>query len=161
MTKHNKFLGCFCIEGYNAAANPAKKGFSLLELIIVIIIIGVLATLGITLYTRAAETSRRAEPRIIAGLVGKRLFAYYMENNGISGVGNDYLGIGTSLDQIPQACRSSHYFYYIVDWVDTSNNRIGLNVNRCTSGGKPPQASQYQIYYTIYANGSRVVEQFL
>ncbi|MBU0504178.1 MAG: prepilin-type N-terminal cleavage/methylation domain-containing protein, partial [Candidatus Omnitrophica bacterium] len=40
-----------------------KRGFTLLELMIVIIIVGVLATLGITQYQTAIERARGAEAR--------------------------------------------------------------------------------------------------
>lgn len=44
-----------------------KKGFTLLELIIVIIIIGILATLGLTQYARMVERGRGAEARQLLG----------------------------------------------------------------------------------------------
>jgi prepilin-type N-terminal cleavage/methylation domain-containing protein len=40
-----------------------KKGFTLLELIVVIVIIGVLATLGLTQYASMVERGRSAEAK--------------------------------------------------------------------------------------------------
>lgn len=44
-----------------------KKGFTLLELIVVIIIIGILATLGFTQYTKVVEKGRTAEAKSVLG----------------------------------------------------------------------------------------------
>ncbi|MDD5130223.1 MAG: prepilin-type N-terminal cleavage/methylation domain-containing protein, partial [Candidatus Omnitrophica bacterium] len=44
-----------------------KKGFTLVELIIVVIIVGILASIGLTQYNKVVEKSRAAEARMILG----------------------------------------------------------------------------------------------
>jgi len=45
----------------NGLKKPGNKGFTLIEVLIVIIIIGVLAGLAVSVYQRSVERSRRAE----------------------------------------------------------------------------------------------------
>lgn len=56
-----------------------KKGFTLLELIIVIIIIGVLATLATGQYIRVVEKARSAEGAYILGALRSAQMRYYAE----------------------------------------------------------------------------------
>ncbi len=91
-----------------------KKGFTLLELIIVVIIIGILATLGLTQYGKVVEKSRGAEAKQIIGAIRSNAAAYYMQNNSsLTGATGALLGIGTDYPG-PAAtdCRATHYFYY-------------------------------------------------
>ena len=55
-----------------------KRGFTLLELMVVIIILGVLATLGVMQYQAAIEKSRGAEARQVIGQLRSQCAAYYM-----------------------------------------------------------------------------------
>ena len=57
------------------------RGFTLLELMIVIIIVGVLATLGVMQYQAAIEKSRGAEARQILGQLRSQCAGYYMEDS--------------------------------------------------------------------------------
>ena len=57
------------------------KGFTLLELIVVIIIIGILATLGFMQYQAVTEKSRTAEAIRVLGDLRTLEQAYYVENN--------------------------------------------------------------------------------
>ncbi|MBU4346467.1 MAG: prepilin-type N-terminal cleavage/methylation domain-containing protein [Candidatus Omnitrophica bacterium] len=114
-----------------------KKAFTLLELVVVVIILGILATLGLTQYGRVIERSRGAEAKAIAGTIRQYAAAYYMEYGTLTGVSDERLGLGTADDQVPTACRTSHYFSYSASGSGTS---VILTATRCTAGGKNPQA---------------------
>lgn len=125
-----------------------KRGFTLLELIIVIIIIGVLATLGFAQYGRMVEKSRGAEARAVLGAVRTAAAAFRLENaNDTSTFTNAAAGIGTSDDQIPSACRVTNYFKYAV--VGAADG-ITATATRCVGAiGKQPGASKaYELTLT-------------
>lgn len=122
-----------------------KRAFTLLELVVVVIIIGVLATLGIQQYGRAIEKSRGAEAKQILGQLRTTAAAYRLENNNSCvGFNNTRAGIGTQTDQIPSACRATHYFSYTI--TSSNANQIVATATRCTASGKAPQA---QSAYTL------------
>lgn len=133
-----------------------RRGFTLLEIIIVIIIIGVLATLGFTQYGRMVERSRGAEARAIAGDIRKFAAAYRIEYGSlIAGPGFDVTraNIGTAADQIPSACRASHYFSYALNPAPTADT-VSVTATRCAAGGKVPNWSGAGAAptYTLVAN---------
>jgi len=104
-----------------------KKGFTLLELIVVIIIIGILATLGLTQYTSVVEKGRSAEARGILGEIRTVEIAYNQENGAWGAI--------TALPvSVPTTCASTHYFYYSA----SSNTATAF---RCTTAGKNPNGS--------------------
>ncbi len=114
-----------------------KKGFTLLELIVVIIIIGILATLGISQYSSIIEKSRAAEARNILGTIRTNASAIYMNNNnsclnctdGNLGITTDFPGPG------PGGCNTSHYFYYGVVGGGAASG-VTIRATRCTAGCK-------------------------
>ena len=68
-----------------------RKGFTLLELLIVIVIIGILASIGMPRYFDAIEKAREAEAKGTIGEIYKIEQAYYS-------VGGAYMPIGTVTD---------------------------------------------------------------
>lgn len=117
-----------------------KEGaFTLLELIIVIMIIGVLATLGVRQYNTTIEKSRYAEARQILGALRKAQKAYYLQYGAYYSA--TYYG-GTILESLgidppPGAtCLPSHYFHYYI-----RPAYLAAVAVRCTSGGKYPDAA--------------------
>ena len=112
-----------------------KRGFTLLEIIVVIIILGVLATLGLTQYGSMIEKSRGAEAKAILGDLRKLGAAFYLENQTLNGITNSEFNLGTDNLAIPSTCRSSHYFSYAASG---SGNTLTSTATRCGQTGKSP-----------------------
>lgn len=119
-----------------------RKGFTLIELMIVLIIIGILATVGIVQYQSAVEKARGAEAKSVLNHLRQKCAALYYEG-GIDACSNANLSIGDTSAGMevagigPGTCRSSHYFTYSV--VTTAPSTANFTATRCTSGGKNPQ----------------------
>lgn len=113
-----------------------KKGFTLLELIIVIIILGVLATLGFTRYGAMIERARGAEAKTIIGDIRKFAAGYYLEYGNVSAITDSAVNIGTANEQVPENCRSSYYFEYNITGISASVANI--TAKRCGTDGKVP-----------------------
>lgn len=118
-----------------------RKGFTLLELIIVIIVIGILATLGFTQYTRVVEKGRVAESKAVLGQLRTAQEAYKLE----------YGAYTSSIDNLsvsaPTSCASTHYFSYSTDATTGT-------ATRCTAGGKTPNAATGYSITVGYTTGA-------
>ncbi|MDD5155654.1 MAG: type II secretion system protein [Candidatus Omnitrophica bacterium] len=132
-----------------------NSAFTLLELIVVIVILGILATLGFTQYNKTVERTREAEAIAAIGSMTKLAWSYYLANGTFVGIQNADCGVGSSSDQIPSSCRSANYFWYQVASSDYSA-QVDLNAVRCTSGGKTPNYSTaYNPYIRLLNNGTQ------
>lgn len=118
-----------------------KKGFTLLELIVVIIILGILATLGFTQYTKVVEKGRTAEAKAILGNIRSAQEAYKLDYGAYTGT------IGALSAEVPTTCTTTHYFSY-------NTTTTEATATRCASGGKVPQgpSTQYTITLTYATN---------
>jgi len=119
----------------------SSRSFTLVELIIVIIIVGILAAVGISQYSKTVEKSRGAEARMIIGNIRQLAYEYRLTNGSIVGATNADFNIGTAADQIPGSCRGSHWFQYNVSVV--SEEWVDIQAWRCTANGKTPQWNPY------------------
>ena len=122
------------------------RGFTLLELIVVIIILGILATLALSQYGSTIERTRGAEARTILGLVRLQALAYRMDEENLDLLTPAQAGIGTSNDQAPSTCRQSHYFSYSI--VASGDILTGI-ATRCTAGGKTPNYTAANVLFLI------------
>ncbi len=129
--------------GFKSCIN--RKAFTLLELIVVIIIIGILATVGLNQYTNITERGRLGEAKTNIGLMRKLAYEYYLKNGSFTSIQNSNVGVdGNTLSA---SCRSSNFYRY---WVGSfAESWINLAVTRCSSGGKSPNID---LRYTYYLN---------
>jgi len=126
------------------------RGFTLLELILVVIILGILASLGTVQYTKVIEKSRGAEAKTILGQVRNAEEAYKLEYS-------DYSGNFTTLgiDGIPDStCDTKHFFNYNIT---AGTGTFTATATRCTgaNGKTPGVATAYNI--TLNQDGNLTV----
>ncbi|MDD4893884.1 MAG: prepilin-type N-terminal cleavage/methylation domain-containing protein [Candidatus Omnitrophica bacterium] len=135
-----------------------NEAFTLLELIIVIIIVGILATLGLTTYTTQVEYGRTAEAKANIAAMRKLAYEYFLKNGTLATVTAADLGVGTN--GLPNVCRSTHYYLY--SFQNATSSRVYLYAYRCTtgSGGKTPDWSghPYLLQYYFYPLGGAPYE---
>ena len=145
------------------------RGFTLIEIVIVIIIIGVLASLGFVQYQRMIERSRGSEARSVMGGLRTNAAAYWIARSDITGntvTVNTFvptnLGMGSEVGQIPTACRAtgsspSYYFAYTITQRAT-NDGFTATATRCTANGKGPTGplAETLTLTTNFADGTDV-----
>jgi type IV pilus assembly protein PilE len=105
----------------------SKRGFTLIELIVVVIILSILVSLAMPQYTMTVERSRSAEARRVLGTIREAELAYYLEYEAYSASFTNL-----RLGGIPSACNTSFYFSYSAGATSTGT--------RCTAGGKAPNS---------------------
>jgi prepilin-type N-terminal cleavage/methylation domain-containing protein len=117
------------------------RAFTLLELMIVIVILGVLASVGIMQYKSAIEKSRGAEARIVIGSLRTQCAAQFLGVNNTTACTNTSLGLGPNAGSIPNgtACLPTNYFWYAIS--GNSGSQVTFTATRCLGGnGKTPSA---------------------
>ena len=126
-----------------------RKGFTLLELIIVIIIVGILATLGFVQYSAVIEKSRGAEARAVISTLRSQVAA--KNYDGTTGtITSAALGIVTNM--IPPSCATTNYFSYAVDSA-CSTTTCTFTATRCTASGKTPNATTAGTLQLVFTSG--------
>ena len=125
--------------------SKSPSSFTLIELIVVIIIVGVLAALGMTQYTLIVEKARTAEAKVRIGAMRTLAYNYYLENGSLTGVQNADVGVDYT-------CASTDFYRYAI--ASNTGTYADLVAQRCTSGGKPPNASRAYSYYLRFYPGT-------
>ena len=141
-------------RSFITTTNHSNKSFTLVELIIVVIIVGILASLGLTQYSAVVEKSRIAEARMHIATMRQLAYSYYLNGGDLSAITNADVGVGTG--QIPNSCASTNYYYYgVSSTYPPTTNYVVLYAVRCSSGGKAPQFSAaYNLWWKLDSSGT-------
>jgi len=110
----------------------SKNGFTLLELIIVVVIVGILAVVGLNQYSSIVRKVRIGEAKANIDFMRKLTYEYYLKNGTYDTLTNADVGSGVSL---PSSCATTNYFYY---YISLPGTYVRLMAMRCTAGGKAP-----------------------
>jgi prepilin-type N-terminal cleavage/methylation domain-containing protein len=113
-----------------------RRGFTLIEMMIVVLIVGILATVSIPRYIITVERGRSAEARQALGTIREAETAFYLENDQFTATIGD-LGL-----PYPAACSASYHYRYAIA---VSGAAFTATATRCTAGGKPPQGSSAHV----------------
>jgi len=120
-------------------------GFTLIELMIVVVVIGILVSIAWPRYILVAEKSRTAEARNILGRIREAEMGYYLEYDSYT------TSIALLSLDVPASCNSSFYYNYSISGGGAS---FKANATRCTSNGKPPDSPSGVAYVlNITQNG--------
>jgi len=137
---HTLSLSLSLSEEDNPLTNPNNKhGFTLIELIVVVIIVGILAAVGLSQYSLTVEKSRIAEAKVRISAMRQLAQEYYWNNGAMDGIQLSDLGVSSS------SCASTDYYAYSLPYLTSS--MVQIYATRCTSGGKTPNVSTQYIFY--------------
>ncbi|MFA6217206.1 MAG: prepilin-type N-terminal cleavage/methylation domain-containing protein [Candidatus Omnitrophota bacterium] len=114
-----------------------KKGFTLIELIIVIIIIGVLATLAVPQYLKSTERAKAAKAKHAMGIIAQAEKMYRADNdtyiNIAEGTANTSPGLG-DFSEIGDIDLDPDWTYDITDADTDSFTLIAVRVDGNNAG---------------------------
>jgi type IV pilus assembly protein PilE len=118
------------ISSFVRRLSSSLTGFTLLEMMIVVVVIGVLASIALPRYVRVVEKGRSAEARHVLGLIRDSELAYYLD---VDSYTTSLTALGV---QVPTACNASYYFSY---GIAGGGSTFTATATRCTgANGKRP-----------------------
>lgn len=124
-----------------------SAGFSLVEIIIVVVLIGILARIAIPRYFIIAEKGRSAEARNVLGAIRDAEIAYQFEYNAWS-----FSFTQLQLPTLPGACNNPNYYFSYS--VGPHASGFLATATRCQGGTSKPPFSIFPYSLTLDANGN-------
>jgi len=136
-----------------------KKGLTLLEALITVIIIGVLAIIGFATFKNFSEKARIAEAKLLLAHIREAEINYFERTGKCTQAPADlileldpslFLGVG-----VPGDCSNQNisYFQYGIVCADFGDDgAFYIGARRCKVGGKPPPGT-YDLYLKLYQRG--------
>ncbi len=119
-----------------------KKGFTLVELLIVVIIIGILATIAVPQYSKMVEKAKQAEARTILGQIRVAQELYLTETQGTVYTGDT----GYLVADFPLNNDTDYYFEYSV--FNAGDGYFALRAVRKTENTSAADGSEAKDLYT-------------
>ncbi|MBI3312390.1 MAG: prepilin-type N-terminal cleavage/methylation domain-containing protein [Candidatus Omnitrophica bacterium] len=117
-----------------------QKGFTLLELLMVVIIIGVLAAIAVPQYLKTREKARMSEALSVLGQIRSAEARYYAERS-------TYTGVVNELDFSPTDVAGTLVYTYTISGASATNF-----VAVATRGGAPAVGPSCTAGYAVRIN---------
>lgn len=108
-----------------------NKAFTLIEMVMVVVLVAILASLALPRYVKVVEKGRSTEARDFLGHIRSLETAYYLEYDTYT-TNLSALSVGA-----PSACNASFYFNYSITGGGAG---FAASANRCTASGRAPNA---------------------
>ncbi|MBU1121367.1 MAG: prepilin-type N-terminal cleavage/methylation domain-containing protein [Candidatus Omnitrophota bacterium] len=117
------------------------RSFTILELVVVLIILGILIAIGFAYYGVVIERLRGAEARTVIKQIREEAAALYLQERGNEGFNDVAAGIGLGIEPISgptqNDCTDKYYFWYKIEAGSIVSN-FTVTATRCLAGGKTP-----------------------
>ena len=114
-------------------------GFTLLELLVVVIIVGILATIAVPSFTRAMERARQSEASAFLDTLKTSEEAYYQENQKYTA------SFSLLMTDKPADASTKHYFKYSLAATDTTFTATAVRKTGTDTGKSPNFSSAYTV----------------
>ena len=140
-----------------------KKGFTLIELMVVIAIIGILAASAVPMYSTYRQRARAAEARIMLKQLADGQIAYFLDNNVFypsDGVAKEVLSdgpatdVGDIADNLNITIPQGHLLDYVINAVNTEGTPKAAYITVTTTGTYELYSGVYGLMLTVSENGS-------
>ena len=128
------------LKGEKAMKNiiKTKKGFTLVELVIVIVIVGILSVISVPIYRGYVEKAKMTEGNVLLSAIAKAEFAYHVQNGAFRTV------YTTDRDSVLDIDASSNKYFKLF-FVETYNNsgKTPLAAKAVAKGEKADEGAYY------------------
>ena len=124
-----------------------KKGFTLVELVIVIVIVGILSVISVPIYRGYVEKAMMTEGKVLIGAIAKAELAYHVEHGYFLNTGG-WTSYSSELDIDTNA---NKYFY---EFYAQSGSYGGVGANANFSAAINKSATDYDEYVDIIVHGA-------
>lgn len=141
-----------------------KLGFTMLELVAVIVIISILATIAIPTYRKFIAKSRQSEANINLKQIMTLQDAYYMEHNAytaLANIGNSDCGsavLKNALGFRPKDCAGLRYTYNVASNIGTANSTTTPPAKQIYPGCTEVDGWQLTLATGSIANTTKVID---
>ena len=128
-----------------------KKGFTLVELLVVVLIVGILASIAMPNYTKSVEKARATEAMTMVKAINDAVYAYAAEKSACPPSFSKLL-VEVPGDKISDTVVAGKYFVYIL------NAAINAPIPGTSCGGVVAQRSSgdvYRIWNPYNADGKK------